>query len=110
MMDFFVPNRSRMMTTRYKIACASLLVLVFCSGAPSDDKQPGTTGRTAGKKETGAVGKKNSEAVTTKDEDAVSKKNAETVSKALASLAKAYNARDPKAIAALFTPKGEFID
>src|SRR5579872_4426030 len=107
MMDFFVPNRSRMMTTRYKIACASLLVLVFCSGAPSDDKQPGTTGRTAGKKETGAVGKKNSEAVTkktaeavtkketgaaskkdseavaTKDEDAVSKKNAETVSKAL---------------------------
>ena len=37
-------------------------------------------------------------------------KNAEAVNKALASLAKALNARDAKAIAELFTPKGEFID
>jgi uncharacterized protein (TIGR02246 family) len=37
-------------------------------------------------------------------------KNAEAVAKALAALAKAYNARDPKAISQLFTPRGEFID
>ena len=43
-------------------------------------------------------------------DDKAPDKNAEAVSKALAALAKAYNARDPKAIAELFTPKGEFID
>jgi uncharacterized protein (TIGR02246 family) len=37
-------------------------------------------------------------------------KNSEAVTKILGILAKAYNARDPKGIAALFTPKGEFID
>lgn len=37
-------------------------------------------------------------------------KNVETISTALAALGKAYNARDPRAIAELFTPKGEFID
>ena len=38
-------------------------------------------------------------------------KNAESVNKAFtAALAKAYNARDPQAIAELFTPKGEFVD
>jgi uncharacterized protein (TIGR02246 family) len=67
-----------MMTTKCKVMCASLLVLMFCSGAPSDEKQPD--------------------------------KSAETVNKALASLAKACTARDPKAIAELFTTKGEFID
>ncbi len=66
------------MTTKCKMLSSCLLVLVFCSGAPSDDKQPD--------------------------------RNAKTVSQALGALAKAYNARDPKAIAALFTPKGEFID
>ncbi|MBI3863720.1 MAG: SgcJ/EcaC family oxidoreductase, partial [Planctomycetia bacterium] len=66
------------MTEKCKFLCAVLLVLVFCSGAPSDDKQPD--------------------------------KNAETVNKALSALAKACNAREPKAIAELFTPKGEFID
>ncbi len=67
------------MATRCKILCSGLVVLLLCSGAPSDDKPPPD-------------------------------KNAETVNKALAALAKAYNARDPEAIAELFTPKGEFID
>jgi len=43
-------------------------------------------------------------------DDKAPDKNAEPVSKAFAALAKAYNARDPKAIAELFTPNGEFID
>jgi uncharacterized protein (TIGR02246 family) len=58
--------------------CSGLLVLLICTGAPSDDKTPD--------------------------------KNAEAVGKAFASLAKAYNARDPKALAEMFTPNGEFID
>src|SRR5258708_16656764 len=66
------------MSTKFKILCPCLLILLFCSKAPGDDK--------------------------TLD------KNAETVSKALVSLAKAYTARDSKAIAELFTPQGEFID
>jgi uncharacterized protein (TIGR02246 family) len=86
------------MTTRCKSLCASLLVLVFCSGAPSDDKQPGKQPD------------KNAARQPDKNADQQADKNAETVSQALASLAKAYNARDPKAIAELFTPKGEFID
>lgn len=139
------------MKTKCKVLCASLLVLVFCSGAPSDDKQPGKTGGavvgksetgavgktatgavgkteagavgktntgapgkketgTVGKKTTGTIGKQDAETAGKKTTEPVSDKNAETVSKALASLQKAYNARDPKAIAALFTPKGEFID
>lgn len=36
--------------------------------------------------------------------------NADAVGKVLASLAKAFNAQDPKAISLLFTPRGEFID
>jgi uncharacterized protein (TIGR02246 family) len=43
-------------------------------------------------------------------DDKAPDKNAEPVSKAFAALAKAYNARDSKAIAELFTPNGEFID
>jgi uncharacterized protein (TIGR02246 family) len=44
-------------------------------------------------------------------DDAVPRdKNSEAVSEVLAALAKAYNARDPKSIAKLFTPQGEFID
>jgi uncharacterized protein (TIGR02246 family) len=82
------------MTTRCKYLCASLLVLVFCSGAPSDDKQPD----------------KNAASQPDTNADPQADKNAETVRQALASLARAYNARDPKAIAELFTPKGEFID
>lgn len=78
------------MTTRCKILCAFLLVLAFCSGAPSDDKQPGKQ--------------------PDKSADRQPNKNAETVTKALAAMAKALNARDPKAIAEQFTPKGEFID
>jgi len=78
------------MTTKCKMLCSGLLVLLFCAGAPSDDKQPG----------------KQPDKNTDKQPD----KNAETVTKALAALAKAYNDRDPKAISELFTPKGEFID
>jgi uncharacterized protein (TIGR02246 family) len=37
-------------------------------------------------------------------------KNTESVNQVLKSLSAAYNARDPKALAELFTPKGEFID
>ena len=43
-------------------------------------------------------------------DDKQTDKSSETVSEVLAVLAKAYNARDPKAIVELFTPKGEFID
>ncbi len=67
------------MTTKCKMFCGCLLVLLFCSGAPSDDKPPPD-------------------------------KNAEGVGKVFASLSAAYNVRDPKALAELFTPKGEFID
>ncbi len=70
------------MTTRCKTLCSCLLVLLFCSGAPSDDRQPG------------------------KQPD----KNAEFVNKAFKSLADAMNAREPRAIAERFTPGGEFID
>lgn len=70
------------MRTKSTIVASCLLVLVFCSGAPSDDKRPGTQ----------------------------PDKNAESVGKALAAMEKAYNAHDPKAIAQLFTPRGEFID
>ncbi|HVX16022.1 MAG TPA: SgcJ/EcaC family oxidoreductase [Pirellulales bacterium] len=43
-------------------------------------------------------------------DDAPTEKNVEAVNTVLAALAKAYNARDPKAIAGLFTPQGEFVD
>src|SRR5260370_29145034 len=86
------------MTTRGKVLCASLLVLVFCSGVPSDDKQ------------TGKQPDKKAARQPDKTADKQPDKNAETVTKALAAMAKALNARDPKAIAELFTPKGEFID
>lgn len=86
------------MTTRCKIQCASLLVLVFCSGSPGDDKQPGKQPQ------------KNAAKQPDKPAENQLDKNAETVTKALAAMAKALNARDPKAIAELFTPKGEFID
>ena len=72
------------MTTRFKMLFPCLLVLLLCSGAPSDDKPSA----------------KNAE----------SNKNAESVSKVLDALSAAYNARDPKALSELFTPKGEFID
>jgi len=52
------------MTTRCNFLCASLLVLVFCSGAPSDEKQPGKQ--------------------PDKNADQLADKNAETVTKALA--------------------------
>ena len=78
------------MNARYKILCASLLVLVFCPAAPSDDKAPDKKARAVDK-----PADKNSKAI-----DKAPDKNAETVSKALASLAKAYNARDPKAFLA----------
>src|SRR6185437_4219599 len=71
------------MATRCKSLCALMLVLVFCAGVPGDDKAP---------------------------DDKAPDENAETVSKALSSLAEAYNARDSKTIAELFTPNGEFID
>src|SRR5262249_22492464 len=45
-----------------------------------------------------------------KEADPQADKNAEIVTKALAAMEKALNARDPEAIAAQFTPKGEFID
>src|SRR5260370_14674496 len=86
------------MTTRCKFLCASLLVLVFCSGAPSDDKQPGKQPD------------KNAARQPDKNADQQADKNAEPITKALAAMAKPLNARDPKAIAELFTPKGEFID
>lgn len=44
------------------------------------------------------------------DDELPNDKNSETVNKVLAALAKAMNAHDPKAIAELFTPAGEFID
>jgi uncharacterized protein (TIGR02246 family) len=43
-------------------------------------------------------------------DDKAPDKNAEPVKKVLASLVTAYNARDARAIAELFTPTGEFID
>jgi uncharacterized protein (TIGR02246 family) len=43
-------------------------------------------------------------------DDAPTQKHVATVKTVLAALAKAYNAHDPKAIAGLFTPQGEFID
>jgi uncharacterized protein (TIGR02246 family) len=94
------------MTTRYKMLCASLLVLVFCSRAPSDDKAPDKKAKAVDN-----LADKNSKAVDkAPDNTDADKANAGAVGKALASLAKAFNARDPKAIAELFTPKGEFID
>src|SRR5215469_1984139 len=67
------------MAKKCKVLGASLLVFVFCSGAPGDDELPPD-------------------------------KNAEAVNEVLAALAKAYNARDSKAIAELFTKNGEFLD
>src|SRR5262245_31597733 len=99
------------MTTRSKVLSASLLVLAFCSGAPSDDKQavkqpakqPGTAKQPD--KQPAQTAKQPD-----KKADPQAGKNAETVTKALAALEKAMNARDPKAISEQFTPKGEFID
>jgi uncharacterized protein (TIGR02246 family) len=75
--------------TKCKVLCASVLVLISCSRAPSDDKAPD--------KDAGAV-------------DKAADKDLHAVDEALASLAEALNARKPKAIAELFTPTGEFID
>jgi uncharacterized protein (TIGR02246 family) len=114
-MGFFVPIRSRIMTTRCKFLSASLLVLAFCSGAPSDDKQPGkqpATAKQADKQPAKQPDKQPAQATKRPDKkaDPQAGKNAETVTKALAALEKAMNARDPKAISEQFTPKGEFID
>jgi uncharacterized protein (TIGR02246 family) len=110
------------MTTKCKVLCASLLLLAFCSGAPSDDKAPEKKAIAVGKapdKNVKAADKapdKNAKAADkTPDKEAdagdeTPDKNAEPVIKALAALEKAYNARDPEAIAELFTPQGEFID
>jgi uncharacterized protein (TIGR02246 family) len=101
------------MTTRCKMLCASLLVLVFCSGAPSDDKQPGKQPDRAAAKQpakNAAIQADKAKPPSDKTADKQPDKNAETVTKALAALAKALNARDPKAIAEQFTLKGEFID
>ena len=111
------------MTTRCRFLCASLLVLVFCSGAPSDDKQPAKQadkqpGKQADKQPARQPDKqpvKQADRQPGKQPDknadkATPDKNAETVTKALAALARALNARDPEAISEQFTPKGEFID
>lgn len=90
------------MKTKLKLIFASLLFLVFCTDAPSDDKQ---SGKESSKNAAGQPGKQ-----TVQSDDGRPDKNAEMVTKALAALAKALNARDPKAIAEQFTPKGEFID
>jgi uncharacterized protein (TIGR02246 family) len=98
------------MTTRCKILYASLLVLVCCSGAPGDDKPAARqAGKNADKQADKTAGKP-ADKTAEKPVDKQGDKNAETVTKALAALAKALNARDPKAIAEQFTPKGEFID
>ena len=65
------------MTTRSKLLGATLLALAFCSAAAGDDKH-----------------------------DKTMEKNAEAAGDVLTALAKAYNARDAKAIAELFTPTG----
>src|SRR5689334_4909987 len=44
------------------------------------------------------------------DDELPGDENSQTVSAVLAAMAKALNARDPKAFAELFTPTGEFID
>jgi len=111
------------MTTRCRFLCASLLVLVFCSGAPSDDKQPAKQadkqpGKQADKQPARQPDKqpvKQADRQPGKQPDknadkATPEKNAEAVTKALAALARALNARDPEAISEQFTPKGEFID
>ena len=103
------------MTTRCRILCASLLVLLFCSGAPSDDKRPAKQPDKNAAKQTAKQPGKNAakqadKQAPDKQPDAQPDKNVETVNKALAAMAKALNARDPKAIAEQFTPKGEFID
>jgi uncharacterized protein (TIGR02246 family) len=111
------------MTTKCKMLCASLLVLAFCSGAPSDDKKaPDKNTKAVGKapdknvKTTDKAPDKNAKAgdkapdKNAKADDEAPDKNAEPVIKALAALEKAYNARDPEALADLFTPQGEFID
>jgi uncharacterized protein (TIGR02246 family) len=92
-----------------------LLILVFCAGAPSDDKQAGKqTGKQSGKLTDKQADKpKQPDKNVDKQPDKIAEnadKNAEVVKKALAALAKAYNARDPKAFSELFTPQGEFID
>src|SRR5262249_39726133 len=121
--SYLVQIRSHIMTTKCKLLCASLLVLAFCSGAPSDDKKaPDKNAKavtTAPHKNVKAADKapaKNAKAgdktpdKNAKADDEAPDKNAEPVIKALAALEKAYNARDPEAIAELFTPNGEFID
>jgi uncharacterized protein (TIGR02246 family) len=114
--------------------CASLLVLVFCSGAPSDDKQAGKqpaakpADKQPAKPAAAQTEKQSPKQAATQSDKAVKQadkqpakqpdknadpqadKNAEIVTKALAAMEKALNARDPEAIAAQFTPKGEFID
>jgi uncharacterized protein (TIGR02246 family) len=110
------------MTTKCRILCASVLVLMFCSGAPSDDKQAGKQPavKQADKQPAKQAATQSDKAVKQADKQPAKQpdknagqqpdKNAETVTKALAAMAKALNARDPEAIAAQFTPKGEFID
>jgi uncharacterized protein (TIGR02246 family) len=102
------------MTTRRIILCACLLVLAICSGAPSDDKQPAKQPdkNAARPPDKNAARQPDKNAARQPDKNAATQpdKNAEAVNKALAAMAKALNARDPKAIAEQFTPKGEFID
>lgn len=83
------------MPAKCKVLCAFLLVLMVCPWVPGDDKTPG---------------KKTEPDQNAKAEDTAPDENAETVERVLAALAKAINARDPKAISELFTPAGEFID
>ena len=99
------------MTTKRKLLCSCLLVLAFCSGAPSDDKQAGKQpAKQTVKQAEKQPAEKQPGKQPDKNADPQADKNAETVSKALAALARALNARDPEAIAEQFTPKGEFID
>lgn len=106
------------MTTRLKTVCAAVVVLAFCSGTPGQEKQAAKqAGKQADKpaaKQADKAADKTTDKTTSKQPeksaDPQTDKNAEVVTKALAGLSKALNARDPKAIAEQFTPKGEFID
>lgn len=98
------------MTTRRKILGSCLVVLLFCSGAPSDDRQPGKQPEKNAARQAGKQPDKSAERQPERKTEKQPGGNAETVTKALAAMAKSLNARDPKAIAELFTQKGEFID
>jgi uncharacterized protein (TIGR02246 family) len=99
-----------------------MLVLVFCTGAPSQEKPAAKQAdKSAGKKADTSAGKKTDTNAAKqadksagpqadKNADKQAEKNAATVIQALGALSKALNARDPEAIAKQFTPNGEFID